>query len=102
MHNLSRALDSDVIRQVPKTDKILRFSRVQDNPNRNAPPIVRLKRIEDDGVSERVGCEVGLALNPIFSISRVLAAWRAMSDDPTKSGSRVSANLARFHYAMVG
>jgi hypothetical protein len=25
----------------------------------------------------------GLALNPAFSISRVRAAWTAMSDDPT-------------------
>ena len=28
----------------------------------------------------------GLALNPAFSISRVRAAWTAMSDDPTYLG----------------
>jgi len=27
--------------------------------------------------------EAGLALNPAFSISRVRAAWTAVSDDPT-------------------
>jgi hypothetical protein len=27
--------------------------------------------------------KAGLALNPVFSISRIRAAWTAMSDDPT-------------------
>jgi hypothetical protein len=55
--------------------------------NRNFPTayfnlaiaLAQLGRLDD----ARSAAKVGLALNPTFTISRVRAAWTAMSDNPT-------------------
>ncbi len=44
-----------------------------------AAALAQLGRLEE----AHSAVKAGLALNPAFSISRVRAAWTAMSDDPT-------------------
>ena len=49
-----------------------------------AAALAQLGRLDE----ARSAVKAGLALNPAFTISRVRAAWTAMSDDPTYLAQR--------------